>query len=171
METKKCFKCGVDKPLTEFYKHPAMTDGHLGKCKNCAKKDVREKYLQNISNPEYVDKERQRGREKYRRLGYVTRETAHVENKQTAKRMKPFIPEDHECHHWNYNLPNDIFIIARRKHKLIHKYMKFDKETKMFINSETGELLDSREKHYDFIVEVFRKNGHVETELLYAKRA
>ena len=32
---KICTKCGAEKPLTDFYKHPTMADGHLGKCKEC----------------------------------------------------------------------------------------------------------------------------------------
>lgn len=40
--TKVCFKCGAEKPLTDFYKHPKMSDGHVNKCKECNKKDVRD---------------------------------------------------------------------------------------------------------------------------------
>lgn len=45
---KKCFRCNEIKPLIEFYKHKEMTDGHVNKCKECNKKDVRENYINNI---------------------------------------------------------------------------------------------------------------------------
>jgi len=70
---KVCFKCLKEKPLTEFYKHSQMADGHLNKCKECNKSDVKKDYYRKIDNPDFVDKERERSREKYHRLNYKER--------------------------------------------------------------------------------------------------
>lgn len=55
---KKCFKCHRTLPLSDFYKHPMMGDGHLGKCKHCTKKDVRARRLANHEYCIAYDKER-----------------------------------------------------------------------------------------------------------------
>lgn len=44
MNTKKCFKCQQEKPISEFYKHPRTSDRHLNKCKSCTKSDVKSNY-------------------------------------------------------------------------------------------------------------------------------
>lgn len=54
---KTCFKCGASKPLDEFYKHPAMADGHLGKCKDCTKLDMR---IDRQTKPRVREYDRQR---------------------------------------------------------------------------------------------------------------
>lgn len=76
---KSCFKCGAEKPLSEFYKHPEMPDGHVNKCKPCNKADVTANRAANLERyraydrsrgnrqgPEYLAKYRAENPEKYK---------------------------------------------------------------------------------------------------------
>jgi hypothetical protein len=76
---KQCFKCGVEKSLSEFYKHKAMKDGHLNKCKDCTKSDSNSHRKENIEKvraydrargnrqaPGYIKKYREKYPNKYR---------------------------------------------------------------------------------------------------------
>lgn len=38
MLTKMCRICGVEKPITEFYKHNHTKDGYRNECKECHSK-------------------------------------------------------------------------------------------------------------------------------------
>lgn len=55
---KQCFKCGEVKDLSAFYKHPQMPDGHVNKCKECNKRDVRENRVKRLDYYREYDKER-----------------------------------------------------------------------------------------------------------------
>ena len=53
---KQCFKCNEAKELSEFYKHPQMSDGHVNKCKECNKNDVSKNYRKNIDHYKAYEK-------------------------------------------------------------------------------------------------------------------
>ena len=73
MAEKQCFKCLAIKPLKDFYKHPMMADGHLGKCKECNKRDVKENRKAKIEYYREFDRNRAmlahrvRAREEYQK--------------------------------------------------------------------------------------------------------
>lgn len=81
METvtsKVCFKCHRELPITEFYRHIFMADGHLGKCKECTRRDVTEHRNANIEKVRLYDRERSRrpGRKaQYKRKDYMKRKS------------------------------------------------------------------------------------------------
>ena len=55
---KKCFKCGILKPLNEFYKHKAMKDGHLNKCIDCTVNDSKKHREENLEKVKLYDRKR-----------------------------------------------------------------------------------------------------------------
>jgi len=87
---KECFKCHVVKPVEDFYKHPKMGDGRLGKCKECAKADVHKNYRTNKKH--YVEYERIRTSQPERKK--------HVSLYQ--KKMTRLNPEKKECRRLTY---------------------------------------------------------------------
>lgn len=44
MLTKMCRICGVEKPITEFYKHNHTKDDYRNECKECHSKKGKEYY-------------------------------------------------------------------------------------------------------------------------------
>lgn len=59
---KKCFKCGKLKDINHFYVHKETSDGHLGKCKSCTKKDVANRY----KDPSSIEKIREYERNRFK---------------------------------------------------------------------------------------------------------
>ena len=58
MKKKNCIKCGIKKILDSFYTHPKMKDGHLGKCKDCCRKDSLNNRHNNIERVRAYDRKR-----------------------------------------------------------------------------------------------------------------
>jgi hypothetical protein len=83
---KACFKCGEVKPLSDYYKHPQMGDGHLNKCKECTKRDVKDHYQMTFE--ERREYERNRANLPHR-LDL---------NRRTVQRMRNEFPKKYKAH-------------------------------------------------------------------------
>jgi len=136
---KQCFKCKEWKDPEDFYKHPQMKDGHLGKCKECTKKDVLEHRNKNIERIRRYDRERSK---------LPHRMAMNIARTKVFRKMKPMAYAAHiivgnavrsgklkkprkcsECgqkrlihgHHEDYYKPLDVIWLCQVCHKKRHK--------------------------------------------------
>ena len=71
---KVCFKCGIMKDINLFYTHKMMADGHVNKCKECNKNDVRANRLKNVDYYRNYDANRPNYNDRIRANVAYTRE-------------------------------------------------------------------------------------------------
>lgn len=133
---KTCFKCGVCQPLSEFYRHKAMADGHLNKCKACTKRDVLEHRRNNGDAIRAYDRARAklphrlqgnsiRAAEYRRRFPDRYRANAVVYSalKSGALVKQPCWccgSTEVESHHADYSSPLDVVWLCAKHHREIH---------------------------------------------------
>jgi len=55
---KTCRNCNVEKPMTEYYTHKRMADGHLNICKDCVRSKVTTNRENNLNYFKDYDKKR-----------------------------------------------------------------------------------------------------------------
>lgn len=157
---KKCITCDIEKPIEKFYKHRAMKDGTLNKCKSCCKKQSKKRYQKLSKNNEWMRSERDRNKEKYKRLNYKEKQKIWNKNKpwknssnykNLSRNLKT--SKGTELHHWSYKKEHikDVIILKTKDHRKIHTLLFFNTKKKIFTVKETGELLDTKQKHIDFI--------------------
>lgn len=172
MNTKVCFKCKKEKPLKDFYAHPKMKDGHFNKCKECYKSDIKIIYSEKIQNPSFVEKERLRGREKYKRLGYKNKYKPKINSyilkslSETVRKTFNVNLSNKELHHWNYLGYNMkcAFILSRRAHKLIHKYVSLKSNRFLYYNHSIK--ITSQLMAYRIFRNILDNNNMTEEELV-----
>ena len=63
---KNCNKCGIEKPVTEFYKKTTAKDGLFWWCRDCHKTYVKNKYALAYEDQAFAAKENKRVQEYYK---------------------------------------------------------------------------------------------------------
>ena len=137
---KTCFKCKAVRPLTEFYKHTAMSDGYLNKCKECAKKDSLNHRNQNLEKIRAYDRERGKSPEKKKlnvlinkrwREEDTRRQKAHnavrraiLSSALERKCCERCGNEKSLAHHEDYDKQLEIMWLCQPCHKQRHKELK-----------------------------------------------
>jgi hypothetical protein len=132
VDSKECFKCLTVKPLSDFYKHKGMADGHLNKCKSCTRSDSKSNRIENIDRIRAYDRERG-NRQK---PGYVQEYRKNFPNKYKAHtlvnnciRDGKLFPEPCEvcgtkesvhAHHDDYAKPLNVRWLCAAHHKQWH---------------------------------------------------
>ena len=126
---KTCFKCGCQKPLAEFYAHPMMADGRLGKCIECAKADVRRNREQRRDYYNTYDSQR-------KKLKPVSPSPNHAKVKRAGDLLRraikagdvtpwpvcalPECSKKPEAHHPDYGQPFSVVWLCRSHHQQAH---------------------------------------------------
>jgi hypothetical protein len=137
---KQCFHCLHTKPLVDFYKHKAMADGYLNKCKLCAKLDSTNYRNNNLEKVREYDKNRKNKVERIKasneivklwRLQDKRRGRAHSIVYKAIKSGKLVRELCKKCnstktiaHHENYDEPLSVMWLCEPCHRQRHKELK-----------------------------------------------
>lgn len=153
MNRKVCFKCGIEKSISEFYCHGQMGDGFLGKCKECTCADVRENRRKRISYYRSYDRARAMREDRVRsRQLYAQTEAGKLGHKLTLERQRSLHPDKYaartavgnairdgrllrcpcevcgavkaEAHHDDYSKPLDVRWLCVKHHRARHRELR-----------------------------------------------
>ena len=144
IHSKECFKCKTVKPLDEFYKHSAMADGYLNKCKACTKSDVGKHREENIDKIREYDRQRGKLPERVKHTIETTRAWRKADRRRAAAhsavaralKSGALVPQPCErcasekvvAHHEDYDKPLEVMWLCQACHK--QRHIEIDKESK-----------------------------------------
>ena len=134
---KECFKCKTVKPLSDFYKHSKMADGHVNKCKECNKNDATTHRNKNLEKVREYDRARGKESKRLKAATEITRawraedSRRLVAHSQVAKAIRNGTLVRQPCvrcaeaksiaHHEDYDHPLVVMWLCQACHKQRHK--------------------------------------------------
>ena len=137
IRSKECFKCKTIKPLSEFYRHSAMGDGHLNKCKECTKNDATAHRNKNLEKIRAYDRDRAKAPERSKAAQEITAAWRKADNRRTRAHIavaravrkgslvrSPCIrcgEQKSLAHHEDYDKPLEVVWLCQPCHKQRHK--------------------------------------------------
>jgi len=142
IRSKECFKCKAVKPLTEFYKHSEMLDGHVNKCKECNKVDVTTNRNNKLEYFREYDRMRSKRPERIKNALEQTKKWRTEDKRRVAchnavaRAIKAgkLVPEPcvrcqsekSLAHHEDYDKPLDVMWLCQPCHSQRHKELLND---------------------------------------------
>ena len=133
---KTCFKCGQQKPRSEFYRHPRMADGLLGKCKECTRQDVLNNRTKRVERYRAYDRDRYRRSPERKAAAIASFRAAQEANPHrlqaarvvgNAIRSGKLVPQPcficgakAQAHHPDYSRPLDVVWLCVLHHRQAH---------------------------------------------------
>lgn len=136
MDSKICRRCNAEKPISDFYKHDRMADGHLNICKPCVTIRVKKHRKENDSVRAYDSwryqnhpfrKEKSIQRTKEYRKKYPDRYKAHTALSNAVRDGKIKRQPCEVCgdvkshaHHEDYSKPLDVKWLCALHHQRLH---------------------------------------------------
>ena len=134
---KICRKCGKELPLTDFYTHKRMADGHLNICKDCVKTRVTKYRYENLDKVHEYDKTRSQSNKRKNLRAKITKkrrkevgyQKAHSQLERNVKNGKIIKPKTCQCcgketkleaHHMDYSRELDVIWLCAKCHSKVH---------------------------------------------------
>lgn len=133
---KKCFKCELEKPFTEFYVHNQMADGYLNKCRSCAKNDANKHRAENLEKIREYDRVRGKNADRIKKSAEITKIWRAQDKRRSvahnivarAIRKGDLCPKPCErcnseksiAHHEDYDQPLNVVWLCQSCHKKRH---------------------------------------------------